>query len=138
LEQSPAAITFEELIKTACDRNLQVGKYIGSIFYLDGNHKLRPILDMLRNHSNIKQVQKRPITLQYFANDANDANDATIETPQSNDFADRIEESTSQYSKNYVDGVPDPTSLASLRSLRKAFRCYHASCDFETEDEGEY
>jgi hypothetical protein len=56
LMESIFPILFEELIKRACERNPQVAKYIGKVYKLEYNKRLRPILDMLRNHSRIKEV----------------------------------------------------------------------------------
>ena len=61
-----SAIAFEELIRMACDRNVQVARYIGKIFKLEYNIKLRSIREMLLNHSHVKQVQMKPYVLQYI------------------------------------------------------------------------
>jgi DNA replicative helicase MCM subunit Mcm2 (Cdc46/Mcm family) len=61
-----SAIAFEELIRMACDRNMQVARYIGKTFKLEYNIKLRSVLEMLLNHSHVKQVQMKPYVLQYI------------------------------------------------------------------------
>jgi hypothetical protein len=66
LMESKFPIAFEGIAKTACERNKQVERYIGKEFRLERNIKLRPILDMLRNHSRVKEVQMRPVVLQYI------------------------------------------------------------------------
>jgi replicative DNA helicase Mcm len=66
LMESPYPLADEEMFKTACARNAQVGLYIGKSFKLENNKKLRPILDMLQNHSRVKIVQMKPIVLQYM------------------------------------------------------------------------
>jgi hypothetical protein len=66
LMESTFPIRFEELVKKACERNPQVSKYIGKMFKLQHNKRLRPILEMLLNHSRIKEVQMKPEVLQYI------------------------------------------------------------------------
>jgi hypothetical protein len=86
LSESIFPIAFEELLKRACERNQQVDKYIGRIFKLEYNKRLRPILDMLRNHSRIKGVRMNPIVLQYIQDvqdqsDPSDPSDLDLDTP---------------------------------------------------------
>jgi DNA replicative helicase MCM subunit Mcm2 (Cdc46/Mcm family) len=68
LMESKFALSYEELIKSACEVNPQVSRYIGKSSKLEDNKKLRPILEMLRNHSHVREVQMRPIVLQYIHN----------------------------------------------------------------------
>ena len=57
-------MSFEELIKKACERNEQVNGYIDGDFKLRNNWRLRPILNVLPDNPSIKEVQKKPIALQ--------------------------------------------------------------------------
>jgi hypothetical protein len=50
-ESKSTAISFEELVKSACERNEHIKSYLGSKFKLQDNIKLRPLLDMVVNHS---------------------------------------------------------------------------------------
>lgn len=65
LMESTFSFSFEELIKTTCERNQQVAEYIGNKFTLEHNKKLRPIVEMLRNHSRVEWTGKRPIIFHY-------------------------------------------------------------------------
>jgi len=65
-ESDSTAISFEELIKFACGRNEQVKSYVDGKFKLQDNFKLRPLLDMLVNHSCIKQVKDKPVVLKWI------------------------------------------------------------------------
>jgi Mg-chelatase subunit ChlI len=106
-------ISFEEVVKTACQRNRQVERYIGKSFRLEDNKKLRPILDMLRNHSRIKEIQMRPVVLQYVhsdLNDLNDLNDLPTDTHANNLEGENTPEKIAE--------VSDPRSLRSERSER--------------------
>jgi replicative DNA helicase Mcm len=69
LKQTGSAISYEELISMAGERNTQVSKYLGTNSKLRNNIKLRSILEMLQNHSRIKTTQMKPIVLQYIAVD---------------------------------------------------------------------
>jgi replicative DNA helicase Mcm len=66
LKESRSAISFEELVKSACKRNEHVKCYLGIKFKLQDNIKLRPLLGMLLNHSSIKLKQERPVVLQWI------------------------------------------------------------------------
>jgi hypothetical protein len=59
------SIQFDELIKMACERNVRVGNYIGDKYKLRENSKLRPILEKLRNHSQVMTVSEKPIVLKW-------------------------------------------------------------------------
>jgi DNA replicative helicase MCM subunit Mcm2 (Cdc46/Mcm family) len=85
LSETIFPITFEELVRRACERNTQVDNYIGGSFKLEYNKRLRPVLDMLRNHSRIVEVRMNPIVLQYihqdeYQSDPSDQSDHTFDT----------------------------------------------------------
>jgi DNA replicative helicase MCM subunit Mcm2 (Cdc46/Mcm family) len=62
INESQFALQFTEIIKTVCQRNEQVRRYIGDKYDLRNNHKLRPIADMLTNSSNsVRQVNIKPL-----------------------------------------------------------------------------
>ena len=91
LMESAYALTIEEIFRTACERNAQVARYLGNLYRLEHNIRLRPVLEMLKNHSRIKIVQMKPIVLQYMSinkgissTDASDAYDATGDTDVQN------------------------------------------------------
>ena len=66
-------ITFEELARSACERNEQVLHYVvgqtelhkGNSYKLRSNHKLRAVLEMLLDHSCVKVVRQKPVTLKW-------------------------------------------------------------------------
>jgi DNA replicative helicase MCM subunit Mcm2 (Cdc46/Mcm family) len=66
LMESAYALSIEEIFKTACERNAQVARYLGNLYKLERNIRLRPVLEMLKNHSRIKIVQMKPMLLQYI------------------------------------------------------------------------
>ena len=65
LQGSHYAMQFEELIKIACDKNTRVKHYVGEKYKLRENGKLRPIIERLRNHSQIITVSERPVALKW-------------------------------------------------------------------------
>jgi replicative DNA helicase Mcm len=66
LKDSRFAISFEEIVKTACNRNEHVKRYLNGKFKLQDNIRLRPLPDMLLNHSSIKMIQHKPMVLQWI------------------------------------------------------------------------
>lgn len=149
LMESKTAISFEELVNLACKRNKHVERYIGKSFKLEENKKLRPILDMLRNHSRIGEVQMKPVVLEYIHDE--DAAFHTSKTmvkasKQASDLYDPYDLPQDTPAKNLGQenrtGVSDLGSDRSDRSDSKGnsslFKCYHPGCDFLTDDVGEY
>jgi hypothetical protein len=65
LKEIMSPILFEEVINMACERNPQVNRYIGLHRKLRDNAKLRPILEMLENHSHVNLVRIKPVVLEY-------------------------------------------------------------------------
>lgn len=74
LKQSKTAILFDRsdnnalsLVDRACDQNKQVADFIGNIRYIEGNWKLRTILNILRQETGrTMQVQDKPIALRWI------------------------------------------------------------------------
>jgi replicative DNA helicase Mcm len=66
LKETKSPIFLDELVITACKRNEQLKRYLGDEIKLRKNWKLRPVLDMLINHTSIKQVQEKPIVLEWI------------------------------------------------------------------------
>jgi hypothetical protein len=68
IKTSNFPLSFEEIVKSVCERNAHVKHYLGehTIYKLRDHKKIRPILDLLIKHSSIKQIQQNPIVLQWF------------------------------------------------------------------------
>lgn len=95
LQESQTPILFDtgeknapSLVDKACDRDKRVADYIGNLRYIEGNWKLRSVLDILRQETGrIMQVQDKPIALKWVgppldssiqtAKDPSDASDAS-------------------------------------------------------------
>ena len=110
LMESKSAVAFEELVSMACKRNKQIERYIGKSFRLEDNKKLRPVLDMLRNHSRVKGVQMRPIVLQYTHSDLNDLNDPHSDT--------HVKNLGSENHENTPKNITEVSESGSDRSFR--------------------
>jgi DNA replicative helicase MCM subunit Mcm2 (Cdc46/Mcm family) len=69
LRESAFPIAYEEVVKTACERNTQVARYVNGTsnrsLKLRDNKKLRPVLQMLQDHRHVKVIQMKPVVLQY-------------------------------------------------------------------------
>src|SRR5689334_8787398 len=65
LQDSNYAIQFEDLMKMACEKNTRVKHYVGEKYKLRENSKLRPILERLRNHTQVIIVSEKPVMLKW-------------------------------------------------------------------------
>jgi DNA replicative helicase MCM subunit Mcm2 (Cdc46/Mcm family) len=74
LRQTKAPLSVKELHKIACDENKQISQYLGSVYNIRDNHKLRVVVDMLLNHGSIRQIQDKPIVIQWLS-DTSDISD---------------------------------------------------------------
>jgi MCM AAA-lid domain len=148
LKKSPFALSFSELIKSACQSNEQVKGYIGDKYELTHNIKLRPILELLLNDSHIIQTNLKPVALQWTETgrerntgsnsnlyDAYDVYDTQRHTADENNSQDsrledndnvlyssdnRLQEESSRTLKNNSENLTTPTSYASYTSYSGA------------------
>jgi len=65
LRESSFAILFENVVKSACDKNARVRYFIRGRFKLRETSKLRPIAERLRRHSHIVTVSENPLVLRW-------------------------------------------------------------------------
>jgi replicative DNA helicase Mcm len=146
LMESPYPLADEEMFKTACARNAQVGLYIGKSFKLENNKKLP--------HSRVKIVQMKPIVLQYMPatvagavglSDPTDLSDLPRNTLVQNSEANQDQEICTKGAdprsdeSDRSDSVP--RYLPGGNGNGHLLRCYY--CDkkgsiFETNSESEY
>ena len=61
IKRTNSSIEFTECLGIACQNNQQIRDYVGKELKLRNNWRLRPILDMLVNCPNIKQVKEKPV-----------------------------------------------------------------------------
>lgn len=147
LKENNQAITIEELVKMASERNEQVESYLCGNFKMSKNWKIRPVLKMLINHDCIKQKQQKPIVLQWI--DLHSKNEAVVNSTvcDANDVYDEEKNHNNESNKNYYHGNTSiNTSHTSYTShslnLTRAnkesiFECYY--CDnFHTNMENDY
>ena len=64
--QEKQSLTFEDLLKEACQRNQQIAAYLVTNYLTKTNIKLRPILAQLLTHSNIRRTGQKPIMLSWL------------------------------------------------------------------------
>ena len=127
-----SAIAFEELIRMACDRNVQVARYIGKMFKLEYNIKLRSILGMLLNHSHVKQVQMKPYVLQYIhrisnADNNNETPEIGIGLEESNITISHLSD-TSDASDMVLETSAKNESEKNISLQKKIFETFAESC----------
>jgi MCM AAA-lid domain len=77
LKDASFAVSFEELIKSACRKNERVNYYVGGMYKLSENKKLRPICDKLQSHSHIITVGERPIGFRWVKDSNNNNSNGT-------------------------------------------------------------
>jgi MCM P-loop domain len=77
LQNSTVGIEIRELCKVACKEDQQIAAYLGSNWTMDGNIKLKVVIDMLRNHNSVKQIKSNPVILQWIesVSDSSDTSD---------------------------------------------------------------
>ena len=64
--QAAKSLTFEDLVRQACQQNPHIATYIGDKYLTKTNVKLRPVLQKLLENSNVKRVNHKPIVLSYI------------------------------------------------------------------------
>jgi len=83
LENSKAGITIQELRRLACKEDPQIIAYLGTNRTLEHNWKLKRVVQSLRKHPNVREMNSNPLVFQWFGDksesDASDAPDALIE-----------------------------------------------------------
>lgn len=67
LEATQAPITFDELVEKVCAKDEYYRLYIGTNHKERENKKLRTILSMMLNHSQVKRVNLKPIVLHWVS-----------------------------------------------------------------------
>jgi hypothetical protein len=65
LQGSYYATQFEDLMKVVCEKNTRVKHYVEEKYKLRENSKLRPILERLRNHSQVIIISEKPVVLKW-------------------------------------------------------------------------
>ena len=61
LQDNSTGIAIRELFEIALQRNQQISEYIGKNLSMEHNFKVKTVVNMLRNHSRIREVNSRPI-----------------------------------------------------------------------------
>ena len=128
LQNTPSGITIPELCKIATDNNKQVKAYLGDIWSIRNNKKLRIVIDEVLNNSNIKKIGSNPIALKWLSDqsDLRDLENREEQHPDSENKSD-LQPNTDVSSK--YGG-----SLRSPRSPRN-YPCYFCTEGFDLENE---
>lgn len=78
LKQSKAkGFVVKELCKIASEKDKQIENYLGPIWQVEHNHKLKSVIEMLRVSEFIMIISKNPLTFQYSHDRESDASDAS-------------------------------------------------------------
>ncbi len=65
LKQNKVAMSIDEIYRLASEENKLISEYLGPKSKLRDNMKLRMIVDRLLNHDSVRQIQERPLVLQW-------------------------------------------------------------------------
>jgi hypothetical protein len=138
LQNTPSGITIPELCKIATENNKQVKVYLGDIWSIKNNKKLRRVIEEVLNHSNIKKIGSHPIVLQWLS-DHSDHSDLEKIEEQYPDL-NNLPENGFHSQPNTDESSKD---LGSPRSPRSPInekdyppKCYR--CDFKPGSKIEY
>lgn len=66
LRKSHAPMAIESICELANKENDRIGSYLGYIWQLRHNYKLRQVLDSLLNHRNVIRIKEKPVVLQFL------------------------------------------------------------------------
>jgi DNA replicative helicase MCM subunit Mcm2 (Cdc46/Mcm family) len=104
LQNNKAGVAIKALCEIACKEIPQIVLYLGKNWSLDGNIKLRSVVTMLRNHSQVKETNGNPLVFQWIGPptpDASDSPDTTIlkknderQPPSSNSTTEGVSEAS--------------------------------------------
>jgi MCM2/3/5 family protein/minichromosome maintenance replisome factor len=119
LKEIKSPIFLDELVITACKRNEQLKQYLGDELKLRKNWKLRPVFDMLLNHTCIKQVQQKPIILQWI-------DDKPLSSPHTTHASHKKENNIEVDKQCEVCDACDDSEKP-LETQNKSFKCFY--CD---------
>jgi hypothetical protein len=109
LKHTSIGITITELCSRACKENKQISVYLGEKWNIERNHKLRIVIEMLLNHAKIRQVNAKPMVLQYF-------HEASSDTSDIYDTTTKASQNSLIQSKTDVSDIYDTTS-ANMNTL---------------------
>ena len=65
LQNNKAGVVIKSLCEIASKENPQIASYLGKNWSLESNIKVRVIVDMLRNHSDVREVGSKPVILKW-------------------------------------------------------------------------
>jgi replicative DNA helicase Mcm len=117
LETTKAPISFDELVDKVCKKDEYIRVYIGPNHNLRNNIKLRNILDMLLNHSQVRKVNLKPVVLEWLCDpcdpcdpspDFQQKNDASISSDKNVGRSSEIGSHRSHGSHGSDNWSPDP------------------------------
>jgi DNA replicative helicase MCM subunit Mcm2 (Cdc46/Mcm family) len=173
LKELAFPISYEEVVRMACERNVQVARYVDGKgrrpnLKLRYNKKLRPVLEMLEDHTHVKIIQTKPVVLQYVDRKADTSGQAC-------DLCDQCDLPTNTTAKNLEGNSSNSVNISSADRNKKAVRdsikttknisqlpdsrahkshrsqsitaeieepilysCYHKGCNYHTDDVQEY
>jgi hypothetical protein len=122
--QESGGVTLEELFEIMCQEDKQLANYFGygkKPLRIKHNHKIRDVYEnYLKNHSNIKIIQEKPIVLKWF-DPKTETEDQNLSDTSDTSDVDKlsIKNKNEKNSENFNKNDPEPVSYTSNTSLRE-------------------
>ena len=66
LQNNKAGVAIKSLCEIGCKENPQIVSYLGKNWSIKHNHKLRSVVELLRNHSEVKETGSNPLVFQWI------------------------------------------------------------------------
>ena len=131
IKRTNSSIEFTECLGIACQNNQQIRDYVGKELKLRNNWRLRPILDMLVNSPNIKQVKEKPVVLLWVES-------TDVEITQHRKFECDVCEVCDEDKEKGSNDTTQTPDLDRHQSLLSSKSPLHINSDFvETEKEND-
>ncbi len=98
LQNNKAGVVINELCRIACKEDQQIAAYLGKDWSIVGNRRVHVVVDMLRNHSSVKEIKSKPLVLQWIdaASDTSDICDADLVSEELVSYDNREEKPSNQ------------------------------------------
>ena len=98
-------ITIPELCKIVTENNKQVKAYIGEVWSIDRNKKLRRVIDEVLNNSNIKKIGSKPMVLQWLSDHTDHSDRIILEEQHENQTEETPNKDSSRKIKGHMGHI---------------------------------
>lgn len=75
LQNNKVGVEINSLCEIACKENPQIASHLGKNWSIRKSHKLRYVIEMLRNHSQVKETGSKPLVFQWIEGEEKNLSD---------------------------------------------------------------